>query len=267
MYQVIQHELSNLTRNAFSAKPWLIEKGILFQGKLERFFGITSGIIGRFWGRNRDRLFGCEDLESQRRFLAEKWDSYFWKFLGHMMCRRAFLVIFVDDPGFMNYLPEDMVIHRRVFECLGRYLQNNLARDNPLLSLIFYGRYCSEHCMPLYLRKDYFYRIKSALENTKVRIITGLIGDVLKETPDSTFDGFSLSDIASYMSKDTLDSHLGEVIRTAQKGAKICLRHCFAKREPSNTHAARIRHDTKLEAHFALHDHAMIHEFTIDEIV
>jgi S-adenosylmethionine-diacylglycerol 3-amino-3-carboxypropyl transferase len=265
-YGDVEHQLSPEARRFFNARPDIVRKGVLFQGHLERRLSVISKIIGLAWHKNREKLFEFQDLSKQRDFLTATWDAPLWRFMLWSICREKFLKVFIDDPGLLRLLPKNVPAYRSISERMRTYLWNNLARTNPLLSLIFFGRYVFESFKPLYLREESFHRIKKALHTTNIRIITGMIGDVLKEAPARSFDGYSLSDIASFMENAAFDRVMDEVFRTARPGARICARRCFTAWEFSDEHAKLVQRNPVLEKTLALRDHAMFTEFTVAEV-
>ncbi|MFH1017666.1 MAG: DUF3419 family protein [Pseudomonadota bacterium] len=266
-FETITPVLADSSREFFRRRPDLIEKGILFQGNLERFFTLTARLMSVVWRRNRNRLFDFEDLDEQHGFLAKKWYSWRCRFLVETLTRKTLFDLFADDPGVTRFLPKGFPIHRRIYESIGSYLDNNLARDNSLLSLIFFRGYKFENAAPIYLQKRYFGQLKEALKETRIKIITGLIEEVLAEAPDGTFDAFSFSDIGSYMTDEVFGRHLDQVARTARPGARICARHFLRNRLLADPQACRIRRNEELECELALRDHAMVHRFLVGEIL
>jgi S-adenosylmethionine:diacylglycerol 3-amino-3-carboxypropyl transferase len=152
VYDSLRPALSDDARAYFDAKPFLIKRGALYQGSLERFFRCYVSTAARLlrprWVR---RLFACTNLAEQRRLLPG-WHSPFWRLVAKTICRRSFFNFFSHEPGFWRFLPPELKLHERIFGTVERYLDHHLARDNHLLWLVFFGRYGDERVMPEYLR-------------------------------------------------------------------------------------------------------------------
>jgi S-adenosylmethionine-diacylglycerol 3-amino-3-carboxypropyl transferase len=266
-YQHIEHLLSPDARNYFSANPILIEKGIIFQGNLERFFIATSKIAGLRIFKRITELFQFDDLDAQRKWLDKNWGHFFWQHMVKNFCRKSILGFFLDDPGLTRYVPQDYPLQNRIFDCIYRYLWNNLAKNNQLLILVFFGNYLNESCMPLFLRESNYHEIKNNLDKTRITMKTGMVLDILKGYEKESFNGYSISDISSYMNESAYSDLIAEIIRTAKPGARLCGRSCFYRRELPRKYASRIVRDKSLEDALALHDDIMIHEFTVGEII
>ncbi|MBN1654340.1 MAG: DUF3419 family protein [Deltaproteobacteria bacterium] len=265
-YHAVRSELTAEAASFFDQNILDVEKGVIFQGNLERFFGLTSKVVHLPLFDQFRRLFEFDEIEAQREYLDQKWNSLIWRGLKHALCRKTFLYLVADDPGFLRYLPKKLPIHEVIFNCLHRYLYNNLAKENHLLSLIVFNRYVNEPSVPHYLHRDWFDQIKTALQTAEIKIINTMIGDLVKETPEETFNGFSISDIASYMSQPSFYALLDEIIRTSKKGAKLCARRCFLPLQLPERYGELVRRNSELEQKYARHDHAMVHEYLVGDI-
>ena len=266
VYDSLRPALSDAARAYFDAKPFLVKRGVLYQGSLERFFGRYVATAARLlrprWVR---RLFACTDLAEQRRLLPG-WHNPFWRLVAKTICRRGFFNFFSHEPGFWRFLPPELKLHERIFGTVERYLDHHLARDNHLLWLVFFGRYGDERVMPEYLREDGFARIKRALKNVRINVVNGDMASVLRAAPPQYFDGYSLSDISAYLSHEAFGETIEQVVRTARPGARLCSRGVFYHRPFLPEHASRLAHDHAVEQRLERDDHAMVHCFAAAEI-
>ena len=266
VYDSLRPALSDGARAYFDGKPFLVERGVLYQGSLERFFAryvaTATRLLRPRWVR---RLFACTDLAEQRRLLPG-WHGPLWHLVAKTICRRGFFSFFSHEPGFWRFLPPELKLHERIFGNIERYLDHHLARDNHLLWLAFFGRYGDERVMPEYLRADCFDRIKHALRNTRVHIVNGDMASVLRTAPAQYFDGYSLSDISAYLSHDAFAETIEQVVRTARPRARLCSRGVFYHRPFLPEHASRLQHDDAVEQRLERDDHAMVHSFAAAEI-
>jgi S-adenosylmethionine-diacylglycerol 3-amino-3-carboxypropyl transferase len=265
-YTQLRARLTAEARHYFDARPRAIQDGILYQGHLERFLGHVIAPLVRclrpFWVR---RLMAARQLDEQRALLHGPSERVWQAVLG-TFCRRRFLDWFSGEAGFWRYIPPDVPMHTRLLAGIFGYLDQHLARDNHLLSLIFCGRYINEAALPAYLRPEPFARIRAALGRTRLRLLTGALGDVLRAAPDASLDAFSLSDISSYLDDLAFHSLFDQVLRTGRKGARICSRGILHHRELPAEHARRVRRDRVLEETFARDDASMVHAFLVGEL-
>ena len=262
VYQDLRPALSGAAGAYFDAHPEIVRRGALFQGSLERFLVHVARIlhiVRPFWIK---RLFSCNDIAEQRHFL-EGWDTRAWRFVGETLCRRSFLELFSRDPGFWRFVPPEVPLHRRIFDCMHRYLCHHLARESHLLQLVFFARYIYEPAMPLYLLPGPFERIREALKTTQITIVTAPAAAALANVGDASFDGYSIADVSSYLSDADFGTLMDEVMRTARPEARLCSRGIFVHRPLPAEHARRVRRDHDLETRLGFDDLAMVHEFLV----
>ncbi|HEY3356420.1 MAG TPA: DUF3419 family protein [Polyangia bacterium] len=264
-YEGVRHRLTPAARAYFDQHHDLIDGGVLFQGSLERYLRWVSRAVRLLRPLWIHRLFSFRDLAAQRAFV-EGWDNVVWRNVVYLVCRRGFLELFSRDPGFWRFVPPEVPLHERVYGSVYRYFLNHLARDNHLLQLVFYGRYINEESMPPYLHAATFARVKAALETTRIHVVTGAVGDVLRGAPPATFDGYSITDVSSYLSDAAFHDLMDEILRTARPGARLCSRGIFGHRDLAPEHARHLRRDPALERRFAFDDHATVHQFVVGTI-
>ena len=80
--QTLQKLLPLMEKEA--AQFWLhhqsmIEKGVLYQGAVERLTKIVARLTSFLRGKKLQRLFEMNDLEEQRKFVREEWDGFLWR--------------------------------------------------------------------------------------------------------------------------------------------------------------------------------------------
>jgi S-adenosylmethionine-diacylglycerol 3-amino-3-carboxypropyl transferase len=266
VYARLRPRLSEEAQRFFAARPRMLKAGVLYQGCLERFLAHVIvpavRIVRPFWVR---RLMAATTIEQQRKLFQER-GTRLWRAVVGTFCRRRFFEWFSGEAGFWRYLPADFPLHTRVVSNVFGYLETHLARDNHLASLIFNGRYTNEAALPPYLQPEPFERIRAALGRTRMRLITGTVGDALHRAPTESFDGFALSDISSYLDDVSYRGVFDQVMRTARKGARVCSRGILRHRDPPAEFAARLRREPELEREFARDDASMVHEFVVGEL-
>ena len=86
-----------------------------------------------------------------------------------------------------------------------------------------------EKAYPFYLREENFESIKKNLD--KLVVFKGGLDEVFKAFPDQKYDGFNLSDIFEYMSKDEYAKQLKSIVEFSEKGARLAFWNMLAKRK------------------------------------
>lgn len=203
----------------------MIKKGVIYQGKTERLTHFGGKFIQLFRPHLTD-LFSFTDINEQREYLNQKWDTTIWRHLIQMLIGSKLIKFILRDPGLtkaeLAITPGEYVYSRMI-----HYLQENLARKSPMLQLIFTGRLLPEAYFP-YLTWEGFSRIQK--NPGRLKYETGNIVDFLNTHEPNQFDCFSMSDIASYMPQSAFEQLLNGIIHSAKPNARFCLREFMSLR-------------------------------------
>lgn len=242
----------------------MVVKGVLYQGSVERLTSIAARMFSLVRGKKIKRLFGMNNIEEQRKFLREEWDSYFLRKFFNVILNTFLSRMIIEDPGLINY-GCDIKPGNYIYDRIHTSLDRELAKKNPLLSLLLRGKVSQEAFSP-YLTEMGTQAIKPRL--SALEIHTADIIDYLESIAEPTFDVFSLSDVASYMSYPNFIRLLKGVIKTAKPGARFCLRQFLSSYEiPANLQSYFMR-DKSLEKRLERLDNCFVYRFmtgTIDQ--
>jgi S-adenosylmethionine-diacylglycerol 3-amino-3-carboxypropyl transferase len=266
VYERIRPDLSAQAQSFWDEHLDDIESGVLFSGRLERFFRRLAMVLRIGHPLGLSELFGFTDLEAQKRFIA-KWNTPMWRLVSRNAARRWVLKVFSGDPGFYRYVPEDMPIHNVIYDRVQGHFETHLARENHLMQLVFFGRYIYEPALPAHLNAATYGAVRAALDDTHIEIITATVDDALDYGGRNSFDAFSLSDISSYLDDSAHGRLFDGVLGAARPGARLCSRSNLHHRPLSPGQAKHVRRDTELERRFSRDDHSCVHEFLVGEIV
>ncbi len=240
----------------------MVERGILYQGTVERVTKWMAKGINLAQGKKIRRLFAMDDLEEQREFLREEWNHRFWKRLFALALNPLVSSLYIQDPGLIN-IGFKMKPGHYLYERIHTSLNRKLAKENLLLSLILRGYVSPEAFSPYLIERevDVIKQRQSVLE-----IHTFDLLKYLDSLPGPTFDVFSLSDVASYLSYPRFVSLLNQIIRTAKPGARFCLRQFLSSYEiPAHLQPFFIR-DRQLEAKLEKEDSCFVYRFLVGTI-
>jgi len=254
--------------NQRAAQFWLkhekmVGKGILYQGSVERLTRVIAKFFSFTKGKKVRRLFAIDNIDEQRQFLREEWDSRLLRILLNTFLNTFLSRVVIEDPGLTNY-SSDIKPGHYLYDRMHASLERELAKKNPLLSLLFRGRVSSEAFSP-YLTEVGTEAIRPQLSALKVH--TGDILDYLESVTEPTFNGFSLSDVASYMSYPNFVRLLKGVVRAARPGARFCLRQFLSSYEiPESLQPYFIRKNS-LEKELEHLDNCFVYRFMTGTIV
>lgn len=250
-----------------SAAFWLknqkmIKKGVLYQGAIERFTSIVAKIIYLIRYKKIKKLFSFEDLNDQRLFVKEHWDKKWWKKVFELILNPSISKYLIHDPGLVNV---SSTIHpgTYIYDRILHSLDQCLASENPLFSLVFQG-YVARGGFSPYLTSHGTEVIKKRIDRLSYQ--TGEIVQYLESLDEPTFDCFSLSDIASYMSPMHFSRLLRGVYKTAKPGARFCIRQFLSSQKIPEEIKPYFERDLLLEKQLEKQDKCFIYRFTTGSI-
>jgi S-adenosylmethionine-diacylglycerol 3-amino-3-carboxypropyl transferase len=264
-YDTLRADLSVSARDFFDRAPHAIEAGVLFQGNLERFLSKVAKVtkLGHPFGLKK--LLDAQD-PSARRAIMRRVENPVWRAVIQTVCRRSVLELLSGDPGFFRYLPPELPLHEVLYSRIHDYLREHPLRENPVLQLVFFGKYVWEPALPVYLHAESYDRVQAALRETEIEIVTSTVDRALADHGGDGFDAFSLSDISSYLDRDAHHTLFERVLSSANASARVCSRSNIYHRPLAPEHAARLERDRALERTLGSADHACVHEFVVGRV-
>jgi len=201
----------------------LIDEGVLYQGAIEKFLSkYVAPLMKLLRGKKVKKLFEIDDIEEQKQFLKEVWETTLWKKTICCALNSSLFAPLLGDPGFFS---EHLGVEARpgsyIYNRLHGSLERILAKKNPFLSLVFRGR-VEREAFPPYLTKEGTAIIGPRLDALTSE--TGNVIDYLEKCEPNSFDCFSLSDIASYMDHHNFKRLILGVYRAAKPNARFSVR-------------------------------------------
>lgn len=247
------------SRAWWSGRRRLVARGVVYQGRFERYFRAASWAASWvFPGLVRD-LFATPDLASQQAFLRDRWDRPAW--------RRVFG--WAVAPSVSRWLYGDPAWYSQVSVSPGEWLFDRFtaglgrvrASESFMAGLVLRGA-LPDGDLPPYLDERHLDVIRSRLH--RVRVVDGDLRDALRG--GERFDRFSLSDVGSYLDTATYHQVLRDVVTAAHPGARVVARE-FLRRHPlpEGVVPGLIR-DPALEARLADLDRAFCYTFVVGEV-
>jgi S-adenosylmethionine-diacylglycerol 3-amino-3-carboxypropyl transferase len=240
----------------------MVSKGVLYQGTVERLTSIVAKIFTLTRGKKVKRLFAMNNIDEQKKFLRDEWDSYIWRKLFNLLLNPLIVRFFIKDPGLSN-VGSNIKPGTYIYDRIHASLESELAKKNPLLSLLLRGKVSQDAFSP-YLTESGTQVIKTRLSALEIR--TSDVIAYLDSLSGPTFDVFSLSDVASYLSYPNFIRLLKNIIKTAKPGARFCLRQFLSSYEiPPNLQPFFIR-DKALEKRLERKDNCFVYRFFVGTV-
>lgn len=247
----------------WNAHLGMVSKGVLYQGAIEKLCQVLAFTLSCVRRKKIQKLFEFEDLEEQRKFIREEWDTPLWRgafsFVLHPLVTR----LFVKDPGLYNHLGKDIRPSEYVCDRVNKGLGMHLAKNAAFVNLVFKGK-VPERALPPYLQREGSEVIKERLPRLKTQTIDIL--SYLESMPDASFDAFSLSDVASYLSENDFFRLIKAILRTARPDARFCMRQFMSNHQIPPELAHHFKRDRKLEKKLETEDNCFVYRFTVGEI-
>lgn len=227
LYFQLRESLSSEATQFWDKHLDLIEKGIIHAGKFENYFKLfRTFCLPLIHSQKRiEELLQSKDQTARAVFYEQKWNNMRWKFLFKLFFSKKIMGKLGRDPEFFKYVEtsvSDRILSR------AKYGLSVLPTDsNPYLEYILKGNF--KTCLPFYLRAENFETIRRNL--SKLILFKGNLKEAFQAFPSLRFDGFNLSDIFEYMSKEEYAEELEHILKFSKPGAKISFWNMLANRK------------------------------------
>jgi S-adenosylmethionine-diacylglycerol 3-amino-3-carboxypropyl transferase len=261
IYTKIRHVLPSETRKFWNNRKQLIENGLIFNGKFEKYFLFFSKRIQPLI-HSKKRV--CELLaektgEEQRRFYYKKWNTWKWKWFFKLFFNKLILGKYGRDPTFFKEV--DASVSKTIFQKTEAYLTSTGVQNNYMLHFILTGSF--GRVLPHYVQKENYQKIKTNIK--KLVIAEGPAQDAMKKYGD--FDYFNLSDIFEYMDKSTFKAAIKKFYAGASKNARFAYWNFMVSRRMSAIFPVYFSYQKELSNRLNFIDKGFFYDrFIIDEL-
>ena len=216
-------------------------RGVVREGRFERFLRRPRGLLRRWFEPRLRRLFACASLGEQR--------EVFDRWIDRPVVRSAFRIAFHPrvyarrgiDPRGLRALDARESLGDRFFERFRAMCVNTPAAVNPFLQMNALGRVLDEDCVPSYLSDE-----GGAALRARHHAVSFAIADVtslLEQRPAGSFDRFHLSNVPDWLDGAAFDALLHTIAERAARPARLVWRFIHADRDPPTELRAVIRPD------------------------
>ncbi len=263
LYKELRPHLSPETAAYWSQHKKLLQRGVIFQGMTERLMNKIAILFSFIARRKIQTLFSFTEIEAQREYVTNNWDSPLLKRIFSVMAHPRIRRLMISDPGLNAYVDSSICPGNYIYERMIRYLHHHLAVDSPMMHLLFKSGLKAEAHFP-YLSFEGYQAIRRAPQ--RLRLVTANVIDYLHAQDKESIDCFSMSDIASYMSQKHFQQLLLGINRAAKPAARFCLREFMSKHQiPEPLSAKFVRHEA-LEQSLELAEKHFIYRFMVGHI-
>ena len=264
VYNNLRQSLSVEARIFWDQQSTMVEKGVIYQGRWEKYFSNLARIVGIFRKKRRMKLFDSENIRDQADLWNEDWDDLFWRLFLRFISSRFTWKTFFGDPGFYLHVPAQFSIYKYLKDRFTSAFNNIHIRNSPFATLLFFGQYKPEVALPVYLQKEHYKTIKDNL--SCIQILTQSLLEYLEYCGKEKFQKFSLSDFSSYTNINDYAKIWKGIVKTASAGAIVCERQFLAKRDIPQDVQANITRISELEEELMKYDNSIFYTFVIAKI-
>ncbi|WNJ17833.1 DUF3419 family protein [Pontibacter sp. G13] len=208
IYQYLRPRLHANTRTYWDDHRTLIEKGLIYQGKLEQYFKLFSTrVLPWIHGpRTVNALFDQKTETQQAEFFRKVWNTWRWR-----TCFRIFFSKWVmgkigRDPAFLEQV--EVPVSTFILNQAARHLADPYCVENPFLRMIMTGSF--DEFLPHYVKRIHFDQIKAQIYSLEIE--SGYVQD---HAAEEAFDRFNLSNIFEYVDGDTFRAISDKLLRHA----------------------------------------------------
>jgi S-adenosylmethionine-diacylglycerol 3-amino-3-carboxypropyl transferase len=258
LFNKIKQDLSKEGRSFWEKENRLIKKGVLYQGKFEKYCKYFSDTLKESMKEKVDKILTFDCLVEQKKYYEDVWkkDSNWSEIAKH---HRVDLKESV--PNYTLYYGEKYDFDYFIYHVLDKGFKKTLVKDNHYLCMILDGSYERARKLPLCLEEEYYFTLKNNLN--KVEIVTDNIITYLGNLKPNTLDKFSISDLAGYLNNEEHSELFKNIIYTARKKAILCARHIKGQRGIPEKYVQKIERKIDLEREIKEIDLTLEYEIVI----
>ncbi len=256
--------LSAQSRSFWDSNQANIAQGIGSAGKFEHYFMLFRRyIIPLIHSRARvGQLLEGGARERCARFYDTTWNTFRWRMLFRLFFSRWMMGRLGRDPSFFAYVEGSVA--ERILGRTRHALRELDPGDNPYLHWILTGRHGK--ALPHALREEHFETIRNNIDRLEIRL--GTLESVLEAEGPNSVDRFNLSDIFEYMSEETAQRVLSQIVATGRSGGRLAYWNMLAPRCCPQQWSDRVGRKDALAQRLFAEDKAFFYSaFIVEEIL
>lgn len=241
IYKQIKGLLSKEAATYWDQNLDLIEKGIIYNGKFEKYFIFFRKMILPFIhsSKTNHQLFEKKLAKNQEDFYHKKWNTFTWKLFFNVFFSEFVMGRFGRDPAFLKHV--EIPVSKFIFNKAETHLKSVAAQQNYFLKFIHLGIF-EEDNLPHYLRVENFQTIKNNI--ARIKLVKGYAQDAFISYPQ--FDYFNLSNIFEYMPANVFTAITHELSLHSAKGSIFAYWNLMVQRNLAIANAQNYQYDEAL---------------------
>lgn len=257
----IRKELSNDARKYWDENLNLINSGVIYEGKFEKYFIQFSKKILPWIHSKKTiaELFKTKSKKEQEIFYSKKWNNHRWKFLFKIFFSKYVMGRYGRDPEFLKEV--NISVSDYIYNKAGRHLRSEEAQKNFILHFNLFGNF--GNLLPHYMQKENYGIIKSNIDNLKLQ--QGYAHEAINYF--GKFNYMNLSNIFEYMDKQLFEITAEKLIKGTEKDGKLAYWNLMVARRISEIFPEKIKYEKELSLKLSEKDKGFFYnQFIIDRI-
>ncbi len=257
-FEALQPELSQPAIEYWTRHRAAIREGVMYQGRYERFLRHFRRLLRLLQGPRRiEKFFDCQSLDEQQDYFNRVWNTSQWRTLFRLAFNKRVLAKRGLSADYFRFDADESSFVDAFFNRAKKGLCQIPISTNYFVAQYMLGRYTSPDAIPDFLRRENLSLIRERLDC--IEIVTADASAWLATHPESSLDGFSLSNICELMSPEATLRTFEQVARTARPGARICFRNLMVPREVPQNLTASIQLREELSRHLLEEDRSFVY--------
>ena len=260
LFHRIKSELDTDARQYWEQHTDSIAKGVIHQGKFERYFQLFAKSVLPFIHSQRqvEQLLAPKGEMEQIYFYQRKWNTWRWRLLFNIFFSRFVMGKFGRDPQFLKEV--DVDVSSYIFKKAETHLKKVHAQQNPILRYNLTGNF--GELLPHYLRPENYDKVRANLDCLVIR--QGFAEQVAQEY--DRFDGMNLSNIFEYMDKGLFKETAGKLIHVLEEDGRVGYWNLMVPRRISGIFPSEIRYLSSLSRELTEEDNGFFYnQFIIEQ--
>lgn len=218
-YHQLRDALSERARSWWDAHEVHIRLGLLGSGRFERYLEtFRTRVLPLVHRRGTvEALLSQPDLQSQRAFFAERWDSRRWRGLFRVFFSERLMAAMGRSPVHFRYV--EGPVGEAFLGRAERVLTELPVGDNPYVQWMLGGRFLDLERAHPYLSEAGHAALGAAAD--RVRFVEQDLEGFLEQCEPGSFSAFNYSNVFEYLSEEQHRRILELTARAARPGARI----------------------------------------------
>ncbi len=216
VFNKIKNQLSAEAKSYWESNPGLINSGIIYSGKFEKYFQLfCNRILPLIHSKKKvEDLFKEKSEEAQKCFYADQWNTWRWKLLFRIFFSNFIMGRFGRDPEFLKQVKVN--VSKTIYKKAANQLSSVRAQQNEILYFSLHGHFGKR--LPHYMQKENFDIIKKNIGRLVLQ--KGSTNDAIKK--HERFDCMNLSNIFEYMPQPVFKETALQMLEGINKGGRLC---------------------------------------------